>query len=39
MNANTLDISNIMCEQEISVLSKLCIFVNIVMKHFRIPPC
>jgi len=31
----TSDIANIMCEQEINILTKFCIFVNIVVKHFR----
>ena len=39
MGANTLDFASIMCEQDINILTKLCIFVNIVMKHFRRPPC
>ena len=38
MNANTLDFAKIMCEQDTNILTKLCIFVNIVMQHFRRPP-
>ena len=39
-DANTLDFASIMCEQDINILTKLCIFVNkhVVMQHFRRPP-
>jgi len=38
MDANTLDFASIMCEQDINILTKLCMFVNIVMQHVRRPP-
>jgi len=38
MDANTLDFASIMCEQDINILTKLSIIVNIVMQHFRRPP-
>jgi len=37
-DANTSDFASIMCNQDINILSKLCIFVNIVMQHIRRPP-
>ena len=37
MDANHLDFASIMCKQDINILTKLCIFVNIVMQHFGHP--
>ena len=37
-NAIVLDFQNIMSEQDTSQLTKLCIYVSIVMKQFRRPP-
>jgi len=38
MDANTLEFASITYEQVINILYKLCIFVNLVMQHFRRPP-
>ena len=38
MHANTSDFGNIMCEEDVNILTTFCVFVNIFMKHVCRPP-